>query len=130
MMSVTSASPSSLLLDEGGVVHAFVFLNLDIVGVGDIAALGLLALGLGVGVLEGDEFGAFLLLGRLGLFGLGGRCCGSGRCDARCRRGGSPAGVAGTRAGHRHDHLKDGAAFRADDRVLAEIVEFRAAGAA
>ena len=125
MMSVTSSSPSSCLFDEG---RLFGLLDLDIVVAFDGLAFGLLALGLGVGVLERDELdvGGLRRLG-LGFLGLrggrGGRCSGSGR-------GGRCGCLGGAAARHRHDDLEDRAAFRADDRILAEIVEFGAATAA
>ena len=55
MMSVTSSSDSSGLLDESGIVHRLV-IDLDIVVVRDrLVAGGLLALRLGVGVLERNK---------------------------------------------------------------------------
>src|SRR5262245_5976575 len=106
-----------LLLDEGGVVHALVFFDLDLL-LGPLGRLGLirlLALGLRVRLLERHELG----VGDLRCHHLFFRC-GRGR-RARCRRRVRPR----TRT-HR-GKLHDGVAFRANDRVLAEIVEFRAA---
>src|SRR5262249_32896974 len=108
-----------LLLDEGGVVHALVFdLHLFLGTLGRLALGGLLALGLGVRFLERDEFG----LGGLRRHHL----------FFRRRRGGGVGSGRGLRSRPRVDRreLHDGVAFRADDGILAEIVEFRAAIAA
>ena len=83
MMSVTSSSDSSCLLDEGGIVHRLV-VDLDIVVARDRLVAGdLLALRLGVGVLERNEFGVLRLrhhrLGFLDRRGGGARAAGSGR---------------------------------------------------
>src|SRR5712691_10078209 len=77
-----------------------------------LAVAGLLALGFGVRLFERNEFG----LGGLGChhFFLGnGRRAGGDRLRSRAR-------------GNRRE-LQDRVAFRADDRVLAEVVEFGAA---
>ena len=61
MMSVTSSSRLFLLLDEGGVVDRLV-VDLDIVVAGDrVIVRDLLALRLGVGLLERNEFGVLRL---------------------------------------------------------------------
>src|SRR5262249_46567244 len=108
-----------LLLDEGVVVHALV-LDLHVfLGALDRLALGrLLALGLRVRFLERDEFG----LGGLRRHHL----------FFRRRRSNMDGGGRGLRSRPRVDRreLQHGVAFRADDRILAEIVEFRAAIAA
>src|SRR5262252_1164337 len=107
-----------LLLDEGGVVHALVFdLHLFLGALGRLAFGGLLALGLRVRFLERDEFG-LRGLRRHHLF-----------FRRRRRSAGSGHGLRSRPRVHRRD-LHDGVAFRADDRILAEIVEFRAAIAA
>src|SRR4051794_41182371 len=51
-----------ILLDEGGVVHALVFLHLDVVGIGDVGGLAFLALRFGIGVLKRDEVRALFPL--------------------------------------------------------------------
>src|SRR6516165_6964837 len=111
-----------LLFDEGGVVHALVFdlhLFLGFLGALGRLALGrLLALGLRVRLLERDEFGLGGLRRHHLFFRRRRRSVGSGGHGLRSRP-----------RVHRRD-LHDGVAFRADDRILAEIVEFRAAIAA
>src|SRR6516165_6839494 len=107
-----------LLLDEGGVVHALVFdLHLFLGALGRLAFGRLLALGLRVRFLKRDEFG-LRGLRRHHLF-----------FRRRRRSAGSGDGLRSRPRVHRRD-LHDGLAFRADDRILAEIVEFRAAIAA
>src|SRR5262249_38871291 len=110
-----------LLLDEGGVVHALVFdlhLFLGALALARLALGRLLALGLRVRFLERDEFGVRGLRRHHLFFRRRRRSVGSGGHGLRSRP-----------RVHRRD-LQDGVAFRADDRVLAEIVEFCAAIAA
>src|SRR6266478_4645975 len=107
-----------LLLDEGGVVDALVFdLDLFLAALGRLALGRLLALGLRVRFLERDEFG-LRGLRRHHLF-----------FRRRRRSAGSGHGLRSRPRVHRRD-LHDGVAFRADDRIFAEIAEFRAAIAA
>src|SRR5262245_3007501 len=107
-----------LLLDEGGVVHALVF-ELDLLFLGPLGRLGLarlLALGLRVRLLERHELGVGDLRCHHLFFRRGrrrGSACGRRRVRPRARA-------------HRDD-LHDRVTFRANDRILAEIVEFRAA---
>src|SRR5881394_2365142 len=107
-----------LLFDEGGFLG---LLDLEVVlALGGFAFL--LAGGFGVGVLQRDE----LDVGRLrqldfGLLGFRGG--GSSRCSGNA--GGSRGGgFGGAATRHRYNDLKDRAAFWADDRIFAEIVEF------
>src|SRR5712691_7815844 len=108
-----------LLLDEGSVVHALVLeLDLFLGALGCLALGRLLALGLRVSLLERNELGLgglrrhhlFLRRGRRGA------CRGGGLRPCPRRR-------------HRRQR-HHGVALRADDRVLVQVVEFRAAIAA
>ena len=115
--------------DERGVVQGFVVFDFDIVGIGHFIALGgdfRLALRLGVGGPPLNKGGAFLFrvlfLGFAGGPAAGGRWWG-GRC-------GGLAGGIGSRPADRHHDFEHRAALRADDRILAQIVKFRAAGTA
>src|SRR6478736_2178319 len=114
-----------LFFDEGGFLG---LLDLEVVVAFDGIALRFLAGGLGVGVLKRDE----LDVGRLRQFGfgfLGFRGCGCSRCGGNA--GGSRGSCfGGTAARHGNNDLEDRAAFWADDRIFAEIVEFGAATAA
>src|SRR5581483_6356064 len=108
-----------LFLDEGRIVLVGGLFDLAIL----VDHLDLAALSLGVGLLKRDEFGLRCrnrrALGVLGSRRAGG--CGSRRTGRR--RGGS----VGARPRDRHDHFEHRAAFRADDRVFAQVVEFRSA---
>ena len=114
-----------LLLDEGGVVQARVLefylfpgFFLGFLGASDhIAIGGHLALGFRVRFLERHEFGIGDFWRHDFFFSCGLDCA---------RRGG---GI-GTRVCARRGKLQDGMAFRANDRVLIEIVKSRAATAA
>src|ERR1700674_113974 len=102
------------LLDEGGIVQALVDLDVLVLPLGALdRRRSLAARALDIGLLEGNEFG----LGRFGDDGLLGR--------HRRPRGFMP----GARYGRRR-RLEHGAAFRANDRVLAEVVKLCAAIAA
>src|SRR5262245_6991893 len=94
-----------LLLDEGGIVHALIVLDLDLVvaAFGRLAIAGLLALALGIRLLERDELGVGGLRCHRRFF-LGGGCGGAGRY-----RLGSSACAGG-------GELQRRMAFRADDR--------------
>src|SRR4029077_12967768 len=103
-----------LLLDEGGVVHALVFkLHILFAALFRLAFRRLLALRLGIRLFQGDEFSLGGLRRRHLFFS---------------RRGGSGNGR-GFRPRPRGDRgkLHDRVAFRADDRILVEIVKFRGA---
>src|SRR6266536_6546398 len=114
-----------LLLDEGGVVQArvlefYLFLGffLGFLGASDhIAIGGHLALGFRVRFLERHEFGICDFRRHYFFFSCGLDCA---------RRGG---GI-GTRVCAPRGKLQGGIAFRANDRVLIEIVKSRAATAA
>ena len=123
MMSVTSSSPSSCLFDEGSL---FGLLDLDIV----VAFRAAVAPSCPRPRRRrprakpsrrrrspAPPTSASLAGAR------GGGCCGSGR-----RSGGG--GLAAAAARHGHNDLEHRAALRADDRVLAQIVELGAATAA
>src|SRR5882757_8349101 len=113
-----------LLFDEGGFFGLFDF---EVVFALGGFAVRFLAGGFGVGVLKRDE----LDVGRLRQLGFGllGFCGGGSRCggNAGSSRG---CGFGGAAARHWNNDLKDRAAFWADDRIFAEIVEFGAATAA
>ena len=112
-----------LLFNEGGFLG---LLDLEIVVALDSFAF-LLAGGFGVGVLKRDELDVGRLrqfdFGLLGLRGGGGSRRGSTSRGRGC-------GFGGAAARHRDDDFKDRAAFWADDRVFAEVLEFGAATAA
>ncbi len=103
------------LLDEGGIVHALIVFELDLVlgAFRGLALARLLALRLRVGLFERHEFG----LGGLRRHHLFlGRCCGG--CGAA-----SGVRAPGTDSGKLQNRL----ALRADDRVLVQVVELRPA---
>src|SRR5215475_11913471 len=110
-----------LLLDERRIVEALVVdLDVLLLGLGSLAGRGLLgsALRFGVGLLEGHEF-SVLGLWKFGSFGFSiwGRCRSSSSSAGRRRR-------IGPRARWHDGDLECRPALRADDRGLAEIVEF------
>src|SRR6266566_9407740 len=102
-----------LFLDEGGIVEALVDLDILFGSFGRLRAL--LALGLGVSILERHEL-SVLGLRHDGLF----------LTRRRRPRGGRRFR---TRPGRQHDRHHGGVAFRADDRVLVQVVELHAATA-
>src|SRR5262249_44352795 len=106
--------PLLLLLDEGSVVHALVFdLHILFAALGRLAFWRLLALRLGIRLFQRAEF-SLPRLRRHRLFFSRGGGIGNGR-----RFGPRP------RSDRRE--LQDRVAFRADDRILVEVVKFRGA---
>src|SRR5215813_11148489 len=99
-----------LLLDEGGIVHALIDLDIVLAPFGHFRAL--LALRLGVSILERHKL-SVLGLRHHGLF--------------LTRRHGTAGRRFRTRPGRQRRHRHGGVAFRADDRVLAQVVELRTA---